>query len=274
MSANTNISVSLNNILNYKSSTLSIGEGEEKIYKKLHSVRYFLSIYLSQPGFIGGEIYFLYKNKGALLDFKNSNFENIKNVKTNFLIKPLNIHGDINHASLLLLDVNSKTFSYFDPNGTPPWYNDILKGIFSFMKFYAPDYKYSPAACIGLQTSAVCADWTVLYIYLKSLHPELTLKQITVEILKIHDKLKLHLLLDNWQKYLWDITQKFRFQDFFIADILMLSRLSPEEYVKVTTGEYHALASKDIDKAKSIYRNALRMDSGLQEYFNDLINKL
>lgn len=264
----------LNTILNYQS------KYENPSYEKLNQIRYYLAIYLSQPNYIGGELFFIYKNNKALLNFKYTTFENIKNVKTLFLIKPLRIRGDISHAAFLLFDINNKNWQYFDPAGTTAiWYNDILKGIFSFMKFYAPDFKYNPLRCIGLQTGndSRCADWTLLFIYLKCLYPTLTIEEITNFLIGVpgtRDE-RLDLLIEKWQNYEWDIREEYKFQEFLIADVLMSERLSPEEYNKTIKEEYQYLSKKNVNKAKSVYENALGLqDIKKREYFNELVSDL
>ncbi len=241
------------------------------LYKLLHPYRYFLSFYLTGEGktLIGGELYIIYKNGKALLDFKDSYFEKLDLVSKEIVIKPIHITGDINHAALLILDLKNNTFEYFDPEGYPSWYKDILVSIKSFIKYFAPKLKYSPPRCFGIQkfSEGVCADWSLLYLYLKSTCPDVTIVEITKSIINASQTLES--LIQKWECYLWDIVDNNNFYEILIGDVLLKNRST--NYTDIMNNVYILLSKRDVNQARTLIKNELNIGD---EYFNKLVLEL
>jgi hypothetical protein len=205
--------MSLPEILEYR-----IHPHSTQLFEKLNRYRELLALYLCPgPTIVGGPltIKFHRDTKKAFVDWTQTTIERlpaeghlIKWVIITFLDQ--NVDDLISHASLLLFDINNRTFEYFDPNGISTWYYPVLEAISSYARIYAKGFHPLVYACPRgpqkvEQGTDTCADWSLLFLYLQCRSSHGNFEQISQEILQMEPEVLQDLII-RWRSYLWDLS--------------------------------------------------------------------
>lgn len=241
-----------------------------QLFNKLILYRQLLFLYLC-PGetYIGGPLVIKYnqENDEAKVDWTETMIETLP--QEGYLIKPLIIRfyqGLVNehngHASLLIFNIKDQTYEYFDPNGHPSWYYPVLKGISTYIRFYAKGYQSIIYQCpVAPQMREAgedtCSDWSLLFVYLHCIAPSYyqTIKSEIAEM----SPAELRNLITRWRSYLWQLSLIARLPE-ISYDIFMVERKLSNEPIflfHLKNEVYRLLAQNQETKAVDLLRRIL-----------------